>query len=103
MFRFLAAHLEDVEANSARDGGDVGVPDLGDESDLWWVERIRLGDFDLQLEASTLVRCVGRPGDFALQLGKVFPHQLHMDGTAGHLKERHTKITWASWEETWFM
>ena len=36
--------LQDVQADGARDGGDVGVPDLGQEPHLGRVERVRVGD-----------------------------------------------------------
>ena len=68
--------LQNIQADGARDGGDVRVPDLGQEPHLGRVERVRVGDLKeraLKLKLQFAELCdfeVNGKVDFTRSLGK---------------------------------
>ena len=50
---------------------DVGMPDLGRELHNGRFEGVVVGNLDVDLKGSSLVRRVGRAGEDALQVGEV--------------------------------
>ena len=70
--------LEDIEADSAK-LVNVGVVDLGSEEDLGWNHGVLLGQEELAVKDSALVRGLGRAGNLNEEVSGILLVWLSID------------------------
>ncbi len=63
--------FEDVEADGARLGADVWMPDASKELDFWWTEGVAVRDGDVQSEATVSVGRVRRAENLPVQVHEI--------------------------------